>query len=41
MLSAVKVTISQEEIIKAVKDMKKKSGTPFWKTCSQLLLPSI
>lgn len=40
MLSAVKVTVSHEEIIKAVKD-KKKSGTPFWKTCSLLPLLSI
>jgi hypothetical protein len=29
MLSAVKVTISQEEIIKAVKDMKKKERDAF------------
>lgn len=29
MLSAVKVTVSQEEIIKAVKDMKKKERDSF------------
>jgi hypothetical protein len=29
MLSAVKVTVSQEEIIKAVKDMKKKERDAF------------